>query len=308
MTLRALFAAAAALLLAGFAPAGSVRLVDLTDEWDAFWERSQALPDGERAAALRAEFAPLVPGFYDPVRTGAEPERYDRHVAAALKGYEPQRHGVREVSRRFSALLAPAQASFEAAFGPAPEPHKVYLLHSMAEMDGGTRTLPEGTVLVFGADMIARLHLGHRIEPFFHHELFHMHHRRYFGECEGLWCGLWTEGLATYAAATLTPDATDGELLLNVPEPIRPAVDANRAEAVCAVVARLDSRETADARALFSFDRLNERLPPRFGYYVGLLAAAEMGRSHSVQQLAQLSAAEVRPKLEAALRGLADCA
>jgi len=308
--LAALFGAAAASATPPAPPpADTIRLVDLTDEFDSFWERSQGVEPTARVTAFKAQFARLVPGFYDPARLRMDdPAFYDRNLGEALGRYPEQRAGVREVSRRFAELFAPARRSFEAEFGPFTRPETVYLLHSLGEMDGGTRSLPGGRVLIFGADMIARLHLAHRIQPFFHHELFHVRHGYSFRDCgDAVWCGLWGEGLATYVAARLNPGATDAELLLDMPEPIRAAVDANRTEAVCTVLARLDSTAGADRRALYSFDRLNERLPPRFGYYVGYLAAAELGRTRTLQQLAELPPAQVRPLIETALRSLAAC-
>lgn len=301
---------AAALWLAAAAPpADTIRLVDLTDEFDVFWERSQGLAPPERAAMLRTEFAALLPGFYDPARFNLpDAAVYDIRIGALLQNYPAQRDGVREVSRRFAASFAPARRSFEAEFGPFTRPQTVYLVYSFGEMDGGTRQLPGGLFLIFGADMIARLHLSHRIQPFFHHELFHLRHADRFADCgETVWCDLWQEGLATYVAARLTPGATDAELLLEVPEPIRAPVEANRAEAVCAVRARLDSGERADRQALFTFRRMNERLPPRFGYYIGYLVAAELGRTRSLRQLAGLRPARVRPLIDEALGRLAAC-
>lgn len=290
-------------------PADTIRLVDLTDEFDSFWERSRTVERTARVTAFKTQFARLIPGFYDPARLRMDdPSFYDRNLADALARYPEQRAGVHEVSRRFAELFAPARRSFEAEFGAFTRPETVYLLHSLGEMDGGTRSLPGGRVLIFGADVIARLHLTHRIQPFFHHELFHVRHGYSFRDCgEAVWCSLWGEGLATYVAFRLNPDATDAELLLDVPEPIRAAVEANRTEAVCAVLRRLDSTDGADRRALYSFNRLNERLPPRFGYYVGYLAAAELGRTRTLPQLAALPPAQVRPLLETALRSLATC-
>lgn len=310
---RSVGAAVALFALASAAPAqppapaarGEVlRLVDLTDEFAAFAASTAGLPDAQRVALFRARFEALLPGFY----SRRFDERGQERIAAGLAGWANDRAGIEEVSRRFADLFRPALASFEAEFGPFASPQPIYLLHSFGEMDGGTRTLPEGQRLVFGADVIARLHLGHDITPFFHHELFHVYHAERFAECEPLWCGLWSEGLATYAAARLNPGASDAELLLTVPEPIRPAVDAHLEEAVCETAARLDSTDPADGRALFSFDRLNERLPPRFGYYVGYLAAAELGREHSLQALAALDPAAARRALDGALAALANCA
>ena len=193
--------------------------VDLVPQFDAFAARTQGMADAPRAAAFRQEFAHAIPGFYDPGRRGTA--RGDARIAAALAAWPDDRAAILAVSRRFSAIFAPAAASFRAALGSFQRGHKVYLLHSLGEMDGGTRDLPGGNVLIFGADMIVRYHGDADLTPFFHHELFHVFHREYFGDCPQVWCILWTEGLATYAAEQLDPGASDADLLLTAPEPIR---------------------------------------------------------------------------------------
>ncbi len=290
-------------------PAGDgLKLIDLTGEVARAWDETAALPDSERVAAFKAHFAPILPGLYSHERFRlAEPGPYDERLLKGLKAYPQERAGIEEVSRRFAAMLAPARAGFEREFGPMRGYPPIYLVDSFGEFDGGTRTLPGGGFLMFGADMIAKLHLGHDIRPFFNHELFHLYHARTFPECEQLWCGLWQEGLAVYVAAGLNPGATDAELLLTEPEPLRAAVERNRREAICTVLARRDSTQASDSRALFSSGRLNERLPPRFGYYVGYLVAAEAGRTRSLRQLAALTPEQARPLVEASLRSLADC-
>jgi hypothetical protein len=308
--LRTLLLAWALLLACVPAQAGAasgLAMVDLTDDFDAFWRQTQSLDTPARVQAFYAEMEQRLPGFFRASRVGVEQARYDRHIADGLAAYPRQRDGIMAVSRRFAALFEPARVSFERAFGPLRMAQPVYLIHSLGEMDGGTRSLPGGTTLIFGADVIARLHLAHDIQPFFHHELFHVHHLARFGECQQIWCSLWIEGLATYVAKRLNPRATDAELLLEVPAPIRPAVEANRTEAICAVLARLDATGGADAEALFSFARLNERLPPRFGYYVGYLVAADLGRNRSLRALAQLPQRQVRPMIERSLRTMASC-
>ncbi|HEY9553442.1 hypothetical protein [Allosphingosinicella sp.] len=314
MNLRALILTAAILLsshaaAAEHAPAGgSLEFVDLTDDFAKEWERTASMEDAVRVATFKAYFDALMPGFYAHERLNhATPERLDKRLLKAFQAYPEHRVGIEEVSGRFSDMITPALASFEAEFGPMRRYPPVYLVHSLGEFDGGTRSLLNGNFLLFGADVIARLHLDHDIQPFFHHELFHFYHARSFPECGTVWCGLWTEGLAAYVASELNPGATDAELLLTQPEPIRAAVDANRREAVCETLARLDSTQDADMQALFSFERLNETLPPRFGYYVGYLVAAEAGKTRSLQQLATLGHDEVRPLVEARLRGLETC-
>lgn len=174
-------------------------------------------------------------------------------------------------------------------------------------MDGGTRTVDGHTYMIFGTDVMARIYEPGGTTPFFHHELFHFYHKAYFGECEAFWCSLWSEGLATYVSEQLNPGADDRAMLLTLPEPIRPAVDANLNYAVCEARSRLDSEEMSDYAPFFFGNAHIERLPPRSGYYIGYLVAKEAGRTRTVQQLAHLSVAEARPIVEAALASLAQC-
>jgi hypothetical protein len=118
---------------------------------------------------------------------------------------------------------------------------------------------------------------------------------------------LWTERLAVYAAQQLNPDASDSQLLLTQPEPLRSQVDAHLEEAVRAVRTRLSSNESSDLRTLFSVDRLSPGVPPRAGYYIGCLAAKRPGARRSVAQLAQLSPANVCLLLEESLDTLVIC-
>jgi hypothetical protein len=48
---------------------------------------------------------------------------------------------------------------------------------------------------------------------------------------------------------------------------------------VCAVATRLSSTDSADYASLFSNGSPIEKLPPRFGYYVGYLVATEAASS-----------------------------
>lgn len=287
----------------------SLRLVDLTTAFAQQWEQTREMDSKQRTAALKASFANVLPGYYVAGRIDwMTPEQYDDSITTALSSYPKDRAGVEEVSRRFTSMFDPALATFESKFGSMSGYPPVYLVHSVGEFDGGTRQLTNGRYLIFGADVIAKIHLGHNIRPFFHHELFHVYHERRFSPCDAIWCMLWSEGLAVHVAEQLNPGASDPELLLTLPEPIRARVDANRALAICSIVAKLDATDSETTEAQFSSgEKRDPELPARYGYYVGYLAAAQLGKTHSLDQLASLRPAEVRPMLEKTLRSLASC-
>ena len=308
--LRASLALGASLLACAAAAAppaphpDSLRLVDLTAEFDKVALETVGMDDQARVAAFEKAMTPLAEGFYARSR---KPDRYDTRVLKTLQAYPAKRDKILAVSRQFSALLGPARASFEKEFGPVHSEQPVYLLHSLGEMDGGTRDLNGKDTLIFGADGIVNYHDGQDLTPFFHHELFHLGHEKPFGECKPVWCSLWEEGLATYIAASLNPAAGDAALMLDLPKPIRPPVDANRKGAVCAVRAILNSTEEKDYASLFYGNASIPGWPSRMGYYVGYLAMVDLGRTHSLKQLADMPQADAHAALEGALDRMADC-
>lgn len=287
-------------------------IVDFTDDYDRVWNDIQSVPAEQRVAAFKSKWATILPGFYDAKRLaflGVTPAEYDEFLGKMLPAYPARREGILRVAREFDRLSAPAIRSFEARFGPMRGYPAVYLVHSHNEFDGGTRDLPDGSHLLFGADMIDKIYKDTPIQPFFHHELFHLYHWRRFGNCEQAWCSLWSEGLATFVAATINPGADDKALLLTIPVPLRPAVEANRKEAVCAMAAVFDSAKGSDSAPIFSggAQPFSERLPRRFGYVLGLMVAQELGRDRSLAELAALKPDEAKPLVRGALEKLATC-
>jgi hypothetical protein len=293
-------------------PQPAFTLVNLTDAYSAFYDRTEGLERSARVAAFKAEFATSFPGFYDTDRIqamfGASAERYDGMIAASFDAFPAERAAIARTSANFEALLTPTREDFARNFPDLAPIGDIYLVHSVGEMDGGTRSINGRRYFVFGADMIAKLYPPGSERPFFQHELFHIYHGQFFDTCDEVYCGLWREGLAVYVSEQLNPGATDAQMGLTSPRPIRPEVDANLPAAVCAVRARLGSDDRDDYGRLFLGQASVEGLPPRFGYYVGYLVAREAGRTRSLQTLAHMSAAEARPVIEAALGALADCA
>jgi hypothetical protein len=284
-------------------------LVDLATPYATFWGESQSLATQERVTAFKARFEELLPGFFTATRVGWMTEtQYDDSIARSFAKFPSIREQFTATTAGFAKLLAPAHARFTKTFRDLQPIGPVYLVHSLGEFDGGTRAVGGVNRLVFGADVIAQLHHFRDEQPFFHHDLFHVYHSQFFSECEQMWCALWMEGLATAAAQSLNPQASDAELLLSSPRAIRPEVERNRAAAVCAVAARLNSADAADYAALFSDGEAGTDLPPRFGYFVGYLVAKEAARQRSLRELAHLDNAAARRVVDAALARLATCA
>lgn len=302
-----------AVLLAGAAPgpapvpaakARAGQFVDLTPEFIAFADESAGQPDQLRVKAFHDRFDPLLPGYYDGKDDQAA---FDRNIAKKLAAFQDERAKFIETAGAFRAAFSRGERHFRRTFPDYRLRLPVYLVHSMGIQDGGTRTIAKRTVMFFGADVIARIHDRETIGPFLDHELFHAYHGYYFKSCDQLWCSLWEEGLATFAASQMNPGATDRQLLLDVPQPLRSAVVPRLAEAMCRLREKLQST-SKDDYADFFFGRPNTGpFPPRYGYLLGLLVVQKVAEDRMLDALAKLPVAEAKPLVEHAVRSLCDC-
>ena len=281
------------------------RLVVLTRAFTQFYDATTHVPEAERIKRFRTQFATVLPGFYAPrQRTEAG---YEKQIAFSLKTFPEIRTKYEQVARKFPNAFAQGQQSFRRSFPDYRLKVPVYLLHSLNEMDGGTRELDGNVVGIFGADVIARIHSPATLKPFLDHELFHLYHQRFFPDCDALWCSLWQEGLAVYVAAKLNPGATDEGLLLTQPRPIRREVEPRLKEAMCGLNGKLESTKQEDY-APFFFGRVNDGpFPPRYGYLLGYLLVSKIGEHMTLEQLAKLPPDKVKPALVAALATYGSC-
>lgn len=278
-------------------------IIDLTAAWMRLHAAVKDQPADVQVARFKRDLAPLAPRFYDPTRSGIPPEYYDRKVAEALKRFPEIQSAFAARAAAVARQLADAQADFRRNFpdmGPMPP---TYLLHSLGEMDGGTRELDGKMALVFGADVIARVHAADANErPFFQHELFHVYHEHIMKDCDAMWCSLWEEGLATHVAATLNPGAKPAELLLDGATLDR--VKADRS-AACAVRKLAFSTQDSDYTRLFNGGANLPGQPDRLGYYIGYLVVQKIGQGRSLQELAAMPVSVARQHVTAALAELA---
>ena len=136
-----MLAFAAALLAAQ--PAPTWQVVDLVGEFDKVVDQTASLPAPQQADAVHGRFAQLLPGFYDARRLDAPGARYRTHLAREIGTYRSTtRPGAAKVRARFNAMIVPAVTDFERKVGALPPRQMIYLVVSLGEYDGATRSLP----------------------------------------------------------------------------------------------------------------------------------------------------------------------
>lgn len=287
-------------------PAPAMKVHDLASGFTQAADRHAGKSEADFIRDFKASVAVRLPGFYGAERfKGARSEaQRDGDLAKAFAEFPAMREAyVRKVAR-FTQQLPGHIASFRAAFPDYAAKTDVWFLHSLGEMDGGTRTFDGKTHFIFGADVMVKVHGDSDEAPFFHHELFHDYHDM---DCktQPIWASLWNEGLATYVAKRMNPSASNAELLLDFPRNMVADTSKELKRALDDVHGKLDSEDSTDYAGLFYGSGGDKTgLPARRGYYLGYLVAEEAGKTMSMQQLAKLDCQAARPVVVAALERL----
>jgi hypothetical protein len=274
-----------------------LHVINLAPDFDAFWTRTQGQPIEARIVEFKRDIGSRFPDFYGIARFGGERSEaeQDNVIRHAIEGFPAIRERYMERAARFDSALPQAVASFTRRFPDFRPSVPVYVLHSLGEADGGTRSLPHGDVLFFGIDSMVRFHGNGDDTPFFHHELFHTYHTPRLADCAGgpMWAYLWIEGLATYVSKALNPGASEAELLLDIPAGMAARYRDTLAESLAQFEQVADSTDRAVYRDLFTRASTGS-LPGRRGYYLGYLVAAEAARTRDLPTLASLGCPQVR--------------
>ena len=302
-------------MVACAANAGQVPVVDgkamkvqnLATAFVTFWDQTKDLSADARVAAFKRDVEPQFPAFYGIARFGENVTQVkrDAQIRRAIEKFGPIRETFMAKMLNFEAQLQTNLLSFRQTFPDFQPDVSVYLLHSLGEMDGGTRTLEGKQYLIFGIDGMVQFHQSSSDESaFFHHELFHVLHGTWFATCDEIWCTLWSEGLAVHVAKTLHPHATEDELLLTFPPDLVKNTEAKRRDALIHLKSVLSSTDGDIYGGIFQSRGDTTGLPARRGYVLGLWVAQEIAKTNSLQALSKMTAEQVKPLIFEAVNTL----
>lgn len=282
-------------------------LIDLSQDFVQFYDASASLPSKDRVAQFKQLIAPKMADYYGIARWNGKrtQAQQDEIIADAIQTFPEIRQNYLSKAQQFKADYNKNITSFTQHFPDFTMDVPVYLLHSLGEMDGGTRSFGNQLVLMFGVDGMVRYHADSKDESaFFHHELFHVYHRQFFQQCEVVWCPLWNEGLAVYASSLLNPSAGPVELLLDSPKGMSRRTNAVLSKALEQLQTQLLSTRYEDYVELMQMGPESSDLPKRRGYLLSYYIAREIGKTHSIDQLARMPGEQVLPLMQKALASL----
>lgn len=298
---KIILAALATLALSATHATGA-EIRNLAPAFTAAYDASAQLPMPERVAAMKKVLLAQYPEFYGR----GTPEKQDAAIARAIEAFPKLRDAYTDKAEKFGGAMQQHLDTYNKTFPHFRLTVPTAVLHSLHEMDGGTRELNGKLHLIFGADMLAYVNPKGDPAPLFHHELFHvMHAERFVCEEGKVWPQLWREGLATYVSHALNPGASENDLLLNFPSGMAATTRAKLPQAWRELAAVLDSSEKPVYGELFMMNSAKPgELPRRRGYYLGYLIAQEAAKTYDLQTLAALDCQQVRGLVESTVQQL----
>jgi len=279
---------------------------DLSIAFDEFYQRTELMPLPARVEEFRRGIGTRFPQFYGDERIDYSHAEQDERIGAAIVKYPAIRDVYLKKARAFKTQLAQYVDDFQARFPDYRYDGEIWLLHSLGEMDGGTRDLAGRPYLIFGADGLARYHAAGDDGAFFHHELFHTYQQPAVRDCgdDRVWSALWSEGLAIYVSQQMHPQASEKELLVDFPAGTVAKTRAVLPAAWGQLESALDSQDPLIMASLFQMSSRDKSLPQRRGYYLGYLVAQEAGKSRDVAELAKLGCGPARELVAGTVRKL----
>ncbi len=288
------------------APGIAVRNL-MPDFWN-FWRAARdRAPDVQVQLWRQLYQEPNAAVFGDLRRTCGKDLQSDvleKQYFPILKSWVP---AMRTLSASVPSAIISVETRFTKAFPDMRWKGPVYIMASVGCFNGRSQLIQGQQALLLGIDDMAGLHETN-VRPLITHEMFHRYHYFHFAfEPElpqPLWVRLWAEGLATFVAHRLNPDASTYELTWISPEEIS-RMDSQLSIMTGRFMQRMSSTSQGDATAYFSDDSGDTRIPARVGYYLGLEVARYLARRYSMQTMAHWNRAQAKPHVLVALQHLA---
>ncbi len=282
------------------------RIHNIATNFLEFWDSAKGLTLDERVKIFDQTVVSKFPQFYQFVYQSWKSQNLNKvdRLNDFFKNFMFIEKEFRNRHEIINRDLKKTLKSFQKKFSDFNSDFDLYIVHSLGQMDGGMRVLGDKNYFIFGIDGIVKYHNGTSDTPFFHHELFHLYHSKYFRFNGKLWESLWGEGLATYVSEVLNRGSSFKNLMLDTPAGLVPKSQAKIRVILQDLLDQLDSTDKEIYKTYFLMNSLNKEIPKRAGYYVGYLIAKELGKSYSLKELSRLSGEPLKKLIQKSLKDL----
>jgi hypothetical protein len=306
-----LFAASMPVCASEVSNATRCRVVNLMPPFWRFWDAAKDQPQSTQLSLFDEMLVKEHPEVFreSVLSIGRGGPNLSTQIANFLRGAPANIAAMRKLSDSVEADLPLYLSGFQKVFPDFACQNSIYFFVSLGAFDGAVRPVNGHPALLFGVDVIARIHPQDELGAFFDHELFHAYHRQIIGMGGGmgepLYRALWEEGLATYVSGVLNPRVSESAIL-GRPEDLAARAKPFLSQIALELLQNMNSRSPDLYQTFFLGNGARKDIPPRSGYYVGLLIARELGQSYSLGQLAKMNGESLRSTIRRMLQKIAN--
>jgi hypothetical protein len=233
----------------------------------------------------------------------------EENLKRQLVEFKSLRKKYESVASQFRVELPPAIFKFKEMFPDFSIANEINIVHSLGELNGGTRQIKGKTRFYIGIDVIAKFHSWQDQTAFFHHELFHLYHMQknpdvYSSDSVAL--ALWKEGLATWVSKKLNQHASPAELMLEIPPNLYSECLRNKKVLAESLKQDLSKIDLETYKKYFLMSGGSTVIPKRAGYCIGFLAVEDVSKNLSVDQMVNAKPSVIEQLLANSLSRLSD--
>ena len=262
-------------------------LIDLADSFIRYGKAARAKDAAGRSELWDRMLEAQYPDFFTHViyrkKQGDDRARFKASVIDQFwNEVEPRLATLEAVNAIAAQRVIAGRAAFTKAF-PDFDPQCDFYLTVAFSFKGKVVDVDGTNVFALGLEGFESS--GPELDLTIAHEQFHLHHFRTFSASGGLYRGVWTEGLASYAAAVLVPRTKMSEVLGLEGEVITKMSDLF-AELVADVGKNMDSSDERLKRAYLGMEPNDSWVPPGAGYYVGLVLVMKLAATNDLATMA----------------------
>ncbi|MBK7318452.1 DUF2268 domain-containing putative Zn-dependent protease [Candidatus Villigracilis affinis] len=289
------------------------QIMDLMPDFWEFHAKSKDANVSEQAALFKKWWwintpKHMLPGSSALIQTNPYDEALtERYLLCHERSTAQQVSTMQRISASIARDMAQYEAKFRKVFPDFNYTGSVYFMNSLLGFDGATRTVNGNIALLFGLDTMAWVYGDDLdLQPFFHHEIFHIYHSQFLeDDSDDVAAAIWQEGLAQFVAKSLNPDV-EGVNLFGLPKEMPQRSEAMLSTLASKLLEVLDSTSRDDYGKFFFGNNGSDEIPPRSGYYLSYLVVQKLAKKYSLQEMAHSKLAVIKPEIKMALEELAN--
>jgi hypothetical protein len=290
------------------------RVVNVVDDFLLFWEQAKSRPLGQQRRLWLRMVENKHRDYFDRAVYRSADARERRQMLNQFLRRVPERvDAIREFNRWVEEALREGLLNFEYRFASYSQQRDIYVGLSLFRFDGSVRPVQNEAgvpdTLCLGADVLAD-YSPEEVQVLLAHEFFHLYHFGFLFRQPSLaqlttaHMPLMIEGMAVAAAEQLYPQLP-AAMYLHFSEEEYVAQKRSLAPSSHRFLDLINKGAPPEQYGTWFTNSKADKVPPRGGYLIGYEVTRRVLAAYTLEQMAQMSPAQLREHAEEQLTAMA---